>query len=349
MKNSYVIWGIGIVIVIGAVSVLAFHKDDDHPTLANPASVNCTQKQGGTLEIKTEANGQVGYCHLPNGSVCEEWALYQSGNCVAPADQVANYKNAVYSIDGQSVSLVNGHAESPAAPGSSSMITTDYFGNEAAGDLNGDGVPDAAFILTQSTGGSGTFYYVVAALKTAQGYEGTSAVLLGDRIAPQTTQIEYGEVVVNYADRAKGEPMTAQPSVGVTKYLVVANNALTEIPANEYAAGNLLLGTDVNKTLGAHLIGSNGKTLYTYDADTDGTSHCTGVCAENWPPYLVPNASALTNLQSGVTGTASTTTRTDGSLQVTYNGKPLYFYKNDTSTSPVAGNGVKGVWHIVKP
>lgn len=48
-------------------------------TLANPASMNCV-KLGGTLEIRDEAAGQSGYCHLPSGIVCEEWALMR-GEC----------------------------------------------------------------------------------------------------------------------------------------------------------------------------------------------------------------------------------------------------------------------------
>lgn len=146
----------------------------------------------------------------------------------APQQVTADYKNATYVIDGQPVTLVNGYAETSAAPGSASKIVTQYFGNDATGDLNNDGTPDAAFILTQTSGGSGTFYYIVAALKTANGYQGTNAVLLGDRVAPQTTQIEQGEVVVNYADRAAGEPMTTQPSVGVTMYLKVNGTTLVQ-------------------------------------------------------------------------------------------------------------------------
>jgi putative hemolysin len=47
--------------------------------LANPASVYCTQ-QGGKLEIRNEAAGQVGYCHLPDGRIVEEWALYRAAH-----------------------------------------------------------------------------------------------------------------------------------------------------------------------------------------------------------------------------------------------------------------------------
>lgn len=47
--------------------------------IANPASAYCVS-QGGTLEIVTNADGQVGMCHLPDGSVVEEWELYRSAN-----------------------------------------------------------------------------------------------------------------------------------------------------------------------------------------------------------------------------------------------------------------------------
>lgn len=139
------------------------------------------------------------------------------------------YKDTTYTIDGQSVALVNGVSEVEAAPGSASKIRTQYFGNEAEGDLNGDGVSDIAFLLTQNSGGSGTYYFVVVGLKTDTGYTGTNAVLLGDRVAPQTTEIRDGQLIVNYAERKAGEPMTEQPSVGVSKYLQVVGAELNEV------------------------------------------------------------------------------------------------------------------------
>ncbi|HVV38942.1 MAG TPA: hypothetical protein VHD31_01320 [Candidatus Paceibacterota bacterium] len=142
---------------------------------------------------------------------------------------VLDYKNTTYTVEGEVVQLTNGMSEVEAAPGSASKVTTKYFGNEAKGDLNADGIPDIAFLLTQNSGGSGTFYYVVASLQDKDsGYLGTNAVLLGDRIAPQTTEIKDGEIIVNYANRAPGDPMTAPPSVGVSKYLRVDNGVLVE-------------------------------------------------------------------------------------------------------------------------
>jgi hypothetical protein len=47
-------------------------------------------------------------------------------------------------------------------------------------------------------------------------------------VAPQTSQVRDGELVVNYADRRPGEPMTTQPSIGVSKYLKVADGKLVE-------------------------------------------------------------------------------------------------------------------------
>lgn len=137
-----------------------------------------------------------------------------------------DYKNGTYSIEGVPVTLVNGIAETPAAPGSASEIVTKYFGDESVGDLNGDDHPDVAFILTQDSGGSGTFYYVVVALSTTNGYIGTNAVLLGDRIAPQTTQIKNEALVVNYADRAPADAMTVTPYIGMTQYLRVQGTDL---------------------------------------------------------------------------------------------------------------------------
>jgi hypothetical protein len=116
-----------------------------------------------------------------------------------------DYKTGVYVIDREAIVL--------------GTKGTTYFGNEAKGDINKDGIDDVAFLITDQSGGSGTFYYVVAALGTSDGkFVGTNAKLLGDRIAPQSTWIDEGDIAVSYADRAEGEPFTTAPSQGITNY-----------------------------------------------------------------------------------------------------------------------------------
>lgn len=136
----------------------------------------------------------------------------------------SEYKNISYSIDGKQITLKDGVAETEVAPGSASKLITRYFGDELKTDLNGDGVDDVVFLLTQDEGGSGTFFYVVAALSTDHGYVGSDGYFLGDRIAPQNINLspnpnQQGVIVVNYADRATNEPMSATPSIGKSVYL----------------------------------------------------------------------------------------------------------------------------------
>ena len=138
----------------------------------------------------------------------------------------ADYKDASYVIEGKTVQLANGYSESEAAPGSATKVITRYFGNELFADLDGDGDEDVAFILTQETGGSGTFYYGVAALTTPEGANGSDVYFLGDRIAPQPTMLSANQnqkevVVFNYAARAGGESMNTEPSIGKSVYLKI--------------------------------------------------------------------------------------------------------------------------------
>lgn len=150
---------------------------------------------------------------------------------LSPTTKTPNVKNITYLIDDQPVTLVDGLSEIDIADSSSKQVTR-YFGNEATGDLNGDGKNDVAFILTQDSGGSGIFYYIAVALANDNGYEGINAILLGDRIAPQTTNISEGKINVNYADRKIGESFSVQPTVGVSKYFQVINNKLVDVTLN---------------------------------------------------------------------------------------------------------------------
>jgi hypothetical protein len=130
-----------------------------------------------------------------------------------------DFKEVTFTLEGEPVTLLTGVGMLPIA-GEAAVRTVRYFGNEFAHDIDGDGDTDMVFLVTADAGGSGTFYYVVGAVQEVDGYRGTAAMFLGDRIAPQSTSAGVGSVVVvNYADRAPGEPMTTAPSEGKSMQL----------------------------------------------------------------------------------------------------------------------------------
>jgi len=222
--------------------------------------------------------------------------IYNEKQAVVGSD----YKNAEYIIAGERVKLVDGSAETQ-VENSSAKVVTKYFGNEIETDLNDDGRDDVVFLMTQETGGSGVFYYVVAALNTEDGYVGSQALYLGDRIAPQTTEFSQNPrhknvIVVNYADRAQSESFDVVPSVGKSIYLKLDPAALQfgEVAQNfegEADASRMTLDmktwkwerTSYNndttvtpeKDVFAIMLGSNGQFSATTDCNSMSGSYTT--------------------------------------------------------------------------
>lgn len=113
------------------------------------------------------------------------------------------------------------------------------------------------------------------------------------------------------------------------------------------ASTSPVLTVSNNANLGDFLVATNGMTLYTYGKDKPGqSSACTGGCATAWPPYIVTGDIPVGN---GVNGTVGTSTRADGSLQLTYGGLPLYYYGKDMKPGDTTGQGIGGVWYVVQP
>ena len=205
---------------------------------------------------------------------------------------LTDYKNLTFFLSGESVTLKDGYTETETVFGQTGKSVVGYFGNEAKGDLDGDGIPDLVFLITQETGGSGTFFYLVGALQTPQNtWNGTHAVFIGDGIVPQTTEFRDlpdgtagGLVIVNYADHAPGEPMTTKPSVGKSLYLKydpetmdfgeVAQNfegesavVLTEVEARAIAEESCIKG---GESLAAGMHNRNTQTWW-FDANLNAT------------------------------------------------------------------------------
>jgi predicted lipoprotein with Yx(FWY)xxD motif len=120
---------------------------------------------------------------------------------------------------------------------------------------------------------------------------------------------------------------------------VAVGNAAQSAPAAT-STGTALKTT----TIDGMTVLTNGKgfTLYSFAPDTPTTSKCYGTCAAYWPP-----ATGTSTAGSGLPGKTGTIKRTDGSLQLTYNGHPLYTYIGDSAPGQANGNNLNlngGLW-----
>jgi len=115
-------------------------------------------------------------------------------------------------------------------------------------------------------------------------------------------------------------------------------------PASGMAAsGSALKTTTISGA--TVLTNAKGFTVYSFAPDTPTASQCNGGCAHLWPPVTGPAIAG-----PGVTGTLGTIHRSDGSIQATYSGHPLYTYLGDTAPGQAKGNGLNaagGIWHEV--
>ena len=98
-------------------------------------------------------------------------------------------------------------------------------------------------------------------------------------------------------------------------------------------------------TLGHYLMGANGMTLYVFTNDTEGQSNCYEGCAAAWPPLTVEGDSVAV-APLAIPGSFGIIERTDGTMQVSYNGYPLYFWRDDEVPSDATGQGRGDVWYV---
>lgn len=100
--------------------------------------------------------------------------------------------------------------------------------------------------------------------------------------------------------------------------------------------------------LGQYLVDQDGMALYLFVPDAQGASTCYGDCAANWPALTVASADALPTAGEGLDATLlATVERDDGSLQVTYNGWPLYYFAGDMEAGVTGGQGLGSNWFVV--
>jgi len=132
--------------------------------------------------------------------------------------------------------------------------------------------------------------------------------------------------------------------------LLAAGCGSSPSTAGPNPAAAATIATASEAKLGQILVDGKGMTLYLFVADTGSKSTCYTSCVQVWPPVLTNGAP-----QAGTGGQASllgTTTRTDGTIQVTYSGHPLYYFAGDKKPGDATGQGIDnfgGLWWVISP
>jgi len=126
---------------------------------------------------------------------------------------------------------------------------------------------------------------------------------------------------------------------------VLAASEATPTVAAAASVTEPTIAVTIDPMLGEILVDGNGMTLYVFLNDSPDQSNCTGNCLVNWPPLLTLGSPILgTGADDSKVGTARLT---DGTLIVTYNHRPLYYYAQDTQPGNTNGQGVGNVWYVV--
>ncbi len=149
----------------------------------------------------------------------------------------------------------------------------------------------------------------------------------------------FGLVAVALIAAACGSSSTAPKSSSSP----AAAGTSAAAPASASSSGTALKTASIGGV--TVLTNAKGFTLYWFAPDTAATSNCNAGCVQYWPPVKGPATAG-----PGVTGTLTTITRSDGSVQAAYDGHPLYTYVADPAPGPAKGNGLTlsgGVWHVV--
>jgi predicted lipoprotein with Yx(FWY)xxD motif len=178
----------------------------------------------------------------------------------------------------------------------------------------------------------------------------TSAILVTACAAPAAAPAPTSAPAATSAPVATTAPTTAPAATNTAEPTVAPTAVVTAAATTAPAAVTIPDSAKVmvaTSSLGKILVDDKGMTLYMFTKDTPRTSTCYDKCATAWPPLLTKNmATAGDGADASLLGT---TTRKDGSMQVTYNKMPLYYYAKDKAPGDTVGQDVGQVWYVVDP
>jgi predicted lipoprotein with Yx(FWY)xxD motif len=115
-------------------------------------------------------------------------------------------------------------------------------------------------------------------------------------------------------------------------------------PPSEAAAGTII--QVATSPLGQILTDGDGNTVYLFTPDSPNVSTCAAGCIDTWPPVVVEDGDAP-QAGAGVTATLGTITRDDGTVQITVNELPIYYFAGDLAPGDTNGQNVGAKWFVV--
>lgn len=235
-------------------------------------------------------------------------------------------------------------AASANPPAAGQAVTLQVVQNGTLGAFLADGEGRSLYLYTKDTKNTSNCYDQCAVnwpalISSAQPTlkDGVTAGLLGTATRKDgSTQVTYNGWPLYYyiGDKKGGD--TAGQAVGKVWWVISPEG-------NVLKPSGLKIAED--SKLGKFIADETGRSLYMYTKDTKDTSVCYDKCEVSWPPLLTTGSPVLADgVDSKLLGT---TKRKDGSVQITYNGMPLYYYAPDVAPGDVKGQGVGTVWYVV--
>lgn len=157
----------------------------------------------------------------------------------------------------------------------------------------------------------------------------------------------------NAYNGAKTTTYTTAPTTSMQSTTIPVNSSSANASANSIFNLNISIAaptvqSSFASSVGSYLSNGTGWTLYTYGKDKQfgNTSACNGTCATIWPPFYTNNVVVSVGLNASLFGNI---TRSDGSMQTTYNGYPLYHYSGDKNPGNLNGQGYLNLWYVISP
>ena len=168
---------------------------------------------------------------------------------------------------------------------------------------------------------------------------------------PTMTEAPTGAPTSATGEATSATTATSEPSMTGTAMAGTGTPSMMETPTGGIpVTGEATVQVSNSTDHGSILTDGNGMALYVFMNDTQnsGTSACSDTtCTSQWTPLESQGSPAAGD---GVDASKlGTITRDDGTMQVTYNGWPLYLYTGDSAAGDTNGQGMNSMWYLVSP